>query len=171
MDFRANIIERLKPFSAYYCGDELASLIAIKGMPGQAELSGDPPFSGEDGLALDKSFGHLGWGFGSKSTRTWFGILLSPKNTPQLSAKDLKQICETVDPLTIVTLDKPAHIALKQAFTSAEKNISPDNFLGKAINYQGRQFVGVDNFEAALLDVSEKQRVWAQLKQAKFPGR
>jgi hypothetical protein len=167
VDFRANIKTQLESYRPYYCGDELASIIAIKGKPGAAELEHLAPFSGDDGLALDKSFGQLGWGYGSKSTRIWLGILLSPLTLPRLTAEELRYLCEVVDPLTIVALDEPARVALTEAFSSTETGLLVDFHKGTGTEVLGRHFVSVDGFEDALADDSEKQRVWAELKQAR----
>ncbi len=169
MDFRSTVIENLAPYRAYYSGDELASLVAVKGDPGAVERAGAAPFSGEDGAALDKSFGHLGWGWGSRDTRTWLGILLSPIDTTLLEKKELRVLCELVDPLIIVALDETARLALVEAFAPPDKKSTTDVPRGGKATVFGRIMVSVDGFEQALGDEKEKQRVWAQLKQAAAP--
>ena len=164
VDFRGNIEKQLEAYAPYIKGNLLASLVAIKGMSGPAELSGDPPFSSLDGFALDKAFGRLGWGFGSLDTRVWLGIALSVSGRPTLTSQELRYICEVVDPLTIVALDNAARIALIDAFTSAEEGFMADFTSGTETWALGRHLVSVDGFEAALDDEAAKQRVWAQLK-------
>ncbi|HBT94660.1 MAG TPA: hypothetical protein DEB24_00395 [Coriobacteriia bacterium] len=166
MDFRETVIENLAPYRPYYSGDELASLVAIKGDPGVAERENGAAFSGEDGTALDKSFGHLGWGYGSKDTRTWFGILIAPIGKTPLTSSELRLLCEIVDPLIIVALDEAARVALNEAFSSHDGKATTTLERGKQATVFGRKLVSVDGFEQALSDDSEKQRVWAQLKQA-----
>jgi hypothetical protein len=186
IDFRASIKEQLEPFDAHLVGDPLASLMAIKGRVGKAERTGGAPFSGDDGLALDKAFGRLGWGFGSQNTRVWCGVALAlptqasfapkvsrPIQTPPvaqtpLAANTLRLICEIIDPLSIVALDDEARLALIAAFESAEEGFLADFTLGSKTQILGRQLISVGNFEDALTDETNKQIVWAQLKQCAF---
>ena len=167
VDFLKNIAEQLRAYTPYITGSQLASLIAVKGIPGPTEQAGDPPFSGSDGLALDKAFGRLGWGFGSQNTRTWFGIVLSIPNQAMLPTRDLRLVCEIVDPLAIVALDDPARLALIEAFTSENNNIMADFSSGAETHISGRHFISVEGFETALLNEASKQKAWAQLKRSK----
>jgi hypothetical protein len=164
LDLRSTIENRLAPFAPYRSGDAFASLMALKGRPGEAERKGNVPFSGADGLALDKAFGTLGWGFGSKDTRTWFGVLLAPKNQSQLTPDELRLLCEIVDPLVIVTLDEDARIALSGAFASTNDDSLVDFVSGGQCEVFGRRFVSVEDFEDSLADADSKQKAWAQLK-------
>jgi hypothetical protein len=164
MDFRANIRHQLEPFALYIDGNPLASLMALKGRPGASELADGAPFSGDDGLALDKAFGRLGWGYGSRDTRIWLGVLLAPNGHPPLEASKLRLICEIVDPLAIVALDEKARTALIDAFSSDDATLS----MGLAPSAEawafGRHLTSVEGFEDALADAAAKQKVWAQLK-------
>jgi hypothetical protein len=179
IDFRENAIQRLKSFAPHIVGDPLASLVAVKGKPGKAESAGGDPFSGEDGFALDKAFGRLGWGLGSQNTRVWCGVLLAspvappppaltpppaPALPPALSAGDLRLICEIVDPLAIVALDDEARLALIKAFESTEDGFLADFTPGATTTSLGRQLISVENFEDALANETTKQVAWAQLK-------
>ena len=170
VDFRENITEQLQAYAPYIRGNPLASLIAVKGSPGLAELAGDPPFSGADGLALDKAFGRLGWGFGSHDTRIWFGIVLSRPNHPRLSAQELRLICEIVDPHVIAALDDIARLALIEAFCPVEKSLQADFVSGGEYRVLGRHLVSIEGFEASLADEASKQKAWAQLKRCVFPS-
>jgi hypothetical protein len=163
VDFSANRKQQLKAFAAQTSGDVLAPLILIKGKHGVAERAGKPPFSGADGLALDKAIGKLGWGYGSQDTRTWFGILLP------LSAPDLRLICEIIDPLALVALDEEARTALVEAFESVEEGLAKKLTPGAETWVLGRQLVSIEGFEDALSDTAAKQRVWAQLKRCAVP--
>ncbi|MCL1847626.1 MAG: hypothetical protein FWF91_06660 [Coriobacteriia bacterium] len=164
LDYRENSLLQLEAYAPYLIGNPLASLVAIKGIPGSAELAGELPFSGDDGLALDKAFGRLGWGFGSLDTRIWLGVALSLPNQPTLTAQQLQLICETVDPLALVALDDPARLALIHAFTSAEEGLLIDFTSGTEASVLGRRLYSVEGFEAALADEKDKQKAWAQLK-------
>ncbi|MDR1013585.1 MAG: hypothetical protein LBL86_01210 [Coriobacteriales bacterium] len=172
-DLYASIGQQLEPFAAHMAGNPLASLVAVKGMPGRAERDGGTPFSGEDGFALDKAFGRLGWGFGSQDTRVWLGILLPPasEESPRggRSALDLRLVCEIVDPLAIVALDEPARIALIDAFGPSEGSLPTELAPGAEAQALGRRLVSVEDFEASLADEAAKQKAWAQLKRCTFP--
>jgi hypothetical protein len=168
MDLQAIIEGRLEPFASYYTGSVLASLIAVKGKPGKAELEGSAPFTGTDGLALDKAFGKLGWGLGSGDTRTWFGVLLAPEGPPELTPGELRLICEIVDPLAIIALDEEARTTLIKAFVSAEEGFLADFTPGGHCEVLGRRLVSVEEFEDSLENEAAKQKAWAQLKQATF---
>jgi hypothetical protein len=162
VDFRADIERQLAPFSAHITGNPLASLVAVKGVPGEAEREGGLPFSGADGTALDKAFGRLGWGYGSKDTRTWLGVLLPS------GSFDLRLVCEIVDPLAIVALDERARGAIVDAFKSTEEGFLADFTPGAQSTVAGRLLISVDGFEDALSDETAKQRAWAQLKRCAF---
>lgn len=169
VDFKKQITAQLTPYAPYYSGDELASIIVIKGIAGKAEFDGLAPFSGQDGLALDKSLGRLGWGYGSADTRIWFGILLKSPSLRGLSFQELKLVCEIVDPLVIVALDDSARLALIEAYLSAEDRLPLLFKPGANTTVLGRRFVSVDGFEGALQNMEKKQMVWSQLKNAKVP--
>jgi hypothetical protein len=169
VDFRADIEQQLKPFTAYLSGDVFASLVAVKGKPGQAEREGAAPFGGSDGLALDKSFGRLGWGFGSQDTRTWLGVLLAPSGQAVLTAHKLRLLCEIVDPLVLVALDEQARLVLQDAFAHDEKSLAAAFAPGSVATALGRTLISVEGFEDALADADAKQKVWAQLKRCVFP--
>lgn len=124
-NIRANIEQQLAGFSPYCSGNVLAAVIAVKGRPGIAEQAGEPVFNGMDGLALDKAFGSLGWGFGSQDTRVWFGLLLAPPGQAALKAQQLRLICEIVDPLVIAALDETARTSLIEAFAPIKAGSPP----------------------------------------------
>jgi hypothetical protein len=168
VDFQVNITRQLEPFALCVIGDPLASLVALKGKPGEAELGGGAPFSGADGLALDKAFGRLGWGFGTGDTRRWCGILLGHPDRPPLSPQDLRLLCEIIDPLAIVSLDEPARTSLISAFESAEEGFLADFTPGSQTGILGRHLVSVEDFEDSLADERTKQKAWAQLKRCAF---
>jgi len=170
IDLRANITEQLDAYAPYIRGNVLASLLAVKGTPGPAELAGRPPFSGADGLALDKAFGRLGWGFGSQGTRIWSGILTNLPGLPTLRPSELRLVCEIVDPLTIVALDEAARLAIIDAFSAANRNLKAALLPGAECRVLGRQVVSVEGFEESLADEGAKQRAWAQLKRCLPPS-
>jgi len=164
IDYRESITRQLETFFPYIRGNYLASLIAVKGTPGPTELEGNLPFSGADGLALDKALSSLGWGFGSQNTRVWLGIIPTMPGYPELSPSELRLICEVVDPLAIISLDESARLALIRAFEPVRKTMASDFLPGAELWVLGRQLVSVDGFEEALCLESSKQKVWSQLK-------
>ena len=170
IDFRTNIAEQLAAYAPYIKGNVLASLIAVKGIPGHAELAGNPPFSGADGLALDKAFGRLGWGFGSQGTRIWLGVMTCLSGYPDLLPSSLRLVCEIVDPLAIVTLDEPARLAVIDAFSPVSRSIETDFSPGAECRILGRQILSVEGFEQSLAHEDSKQRAWAQLKRCLPPS-
>jgi len=170
IDFRTSIAEQLEAYAPYIRGNVLASLIAVKGIPGPAELAGNPPFSGADGLALDKAFGRLGWGFGSQGTRIWLGVMTCLPSGPELLSTDLRLICEIVDPLAIVTLDEPARLAVIDAFRPVCKTLKTDLSPGSEGRILGRHVLSVSGFEQSLAHENSKQRAWAQLKRCLPPS-
>jgi len=170
VDLRSIIAEQLAPFAPYIRGNALASLVAIKGIPGSAELAGNPPFSGADGFALDKAFGRLNWGFGSQGTRVWLGIVLSALGYPELSPADLRLVLEIVDPLAIVVLDETARLKIIDAFESVDKALRTDFNSGTEHWILGRHVLSVEEFEQSLAQESLKQRAWGQLKRCQPPA-
>jgi hypothetical protein len=162
--------QRLKPFADAVVGDPFASLVALKGRAGAAERDGKAPFSGADGLALDKAFGALGWGYGSQNTRRWLGVLLEPVSRPPLSARELRLLCEIIDPLAIVALDEVARLALIDAFASVANRFSTEFVAGSETWVLGRHMISVEQFEDALADETAKQNAWSQLKRCTFPS-
>jgi hypothetical protein len=162
---RADIEEQLRPFATAIDGDVLASLMVIKARPSAAEVEGGPPFSGKDGAALDAAFEHLGWGGLTGEVRPWLGLLLPPK----IEDGSLRAICETVDPLAIVTLDEGARLALIAAFETVEEQLAIDFVAGGQAQALGRLLVSVEDFEDSLSDEEAKQKAWAQLRRCAFP--
>ena len=163
LDFESILSQQLGSYAAYLSGNGLASVLVIKGICGSAEQAGNLPFSGADGEALEKALSALDWG-----PNVWRGVLLNPQDEQPLDVANLRLIIEAFDPLTIITTDEVARLALIQA-CSLEKTNQAHLFVpGGTISVLGRMLVSVDGFEAALTNPKAKQVAWMQLKQARF---
>jgi hypothetical protein len=177
IDLEAALAVQLEPFSRYISGSPLAVVLVVKGQPGVAETAGQPPFAGVDGEALAKALLALGWGEDRKAVHSnltdaaALGVLLRPVGALPLTALELRELIEIVDPVTVVALDQAARTALVEAFSSSESGFLAEFSSGTAQMVLGRRFVSVDGFEASLADSHKKQLAWAQLKQAKRPER
>ena len=162
-DFVALRAEALEPWLPHLFGNRFASVVALKGEPGEAEAEGKPPFFGEDGAALESALVALDWG-----SNNWCGIAIDLPGKGTLSARDLRLLIETIDPLALLALDKTAAAALKEGF--GEELLPHIPKPGKRIKILGRILVFVDGFEAALGAEDEgkaKRRVWQELKALK----
>ncbi|MDR0459312.1 MAG: hypothetical protein LBG68_02460 [Coriobacteriales bacterium] len=164
----------LQPFKAYLAGSPGADVLLIKGLAGAAELAGKAVLSGKDGKALQAALTSLGWG-----TDNWCAIICSPPDYPILSAGQLHQLIEILDPLLIITLDASARQKTQDALVeSSNSRQTADQAAllsltttpaawraGAEIYLMGRHLLALDDFESSLENNSSKQRVWAELKQ------
>lgn len=147
---------------AYLHGNRFGSVVAIKGIPGEAEAKGKP-FFGADAEALERALTTLGWG-----SNNWCGVAINLPQKGSLSAQDLRLLIETIDPLAILALDEKAQAALKDAYGAELMPQIPKP--GTKAKLLGRTLVFINGFEAALAstdDKEAKQRVWKQLKALK----
>lgn len=158
-DLAAIRTAQLEPWLPFIHGDRFASLLVLKGEPGPSELAGNPPFFGEDGSALNSAFVAMGL----KSTH-WCGIVCGHPTKGRLSARDVRELIEIIDPLALVALDRKAIEILQQSFAAEVLPAIPKP--GTKTSLMGRTLVFVDGFEAALAsdDGQAKHRVWKELK-------
>lgn len=164
IDFAALRAAELEPWLSFLYGNRFAPVIAIKGQPGEAELSGKPPFFGADAEALESALCALGWG-----SNSWSGIALDVPSKGVLSASDVRLLIEIIDPRALVALDLPAVTALKESFGDELLPSVPRP--GQKTWLLGRLLVYVDGFETALASEDEgeaKRRVWRELKALKL---
>lgn len=154
----------LRLFQSHVNGNQLASVLAIKGLPGVAETKGLPALSGADGDALEKALVALGW-----KESSWLGVILQPVDAAALSAGNLRELVEIIDPLVVITLDDVARLQLIEALSPLAANLLSGFHAKAAITVLGRRLISVDSFELALRDSDKKQLAWAQLKQAIRP--
>jgi hypothetical protein len=142
-------------------GALLADVAVVKGLPGPAEVSGNPALAGVDGEAALKALERLGWPVGNI-----FFTLSRPE--PGLEAERrgdrLRLQIEAVDPQLVLALDSEAAEDVAVAFGIERPQ------WGVATRVLGRRIVTVDGLEASLADQERKARVWGQMQAAKPEG-
>ena len=164
LDFAALRAAELEEWLPFLHGNRFASVVVVKGEPGVAERSGQPPFFGEDGEALESALAALGWG-----SNNWCGIALKLPGKGVLSAPDLRLLIEILDPRALVALDSIAASMIQYCFGKELMPSFPEP--GQKIWLLGRALVFVDGFESALAsddDEGAKRRVWRELKALKL---
>ncbi|MDR2035306.1 MAG: hypothetical protein LBP91_01330 [Coriobacteriales bacterium] len=162
LDYAAWRALALQPWLVHLHGNRFASVLAIKGQPGEAENKGQPPFFGSDGEALESAFVALGWG-----SNNWCGIALDLPGKGVVSEQDLRMLIEIIDPTVLLALDRMAALKLKESYGELLPSIPEPGIMTKLL---GRALVFVDGFEAALTSQQEdeaKRRAWQQLKAIK----
>jgi len=159
-DFAALRSEALEPWLPHLYGNRFASVVAIKGQPGEAENKGQPPFFGPDSEALERALVALDWG-----GNNWCGIALDLPQKGTLNDADLRLLIETIDPQALLALDSKALEALQDGYGTELMPRIPQP--GMKTKILGRALVFVDGFEAALSSDEEKRRVWRELKAIK----
>lgn len=142
-------------------GDLLARVVAVKGLPGPAEVAGGDACSGADGEALAKALEAL-----AHDPASVFCTLSRPEPGIELERRSdrLRAQIEAVDPSLVLALDAEAAEDLAAAF-----GVAPLRF-GRETRVLGRRLVAVDGLEASLTDPARKRRVWSQLKAAAAEG-
>jgi hypothetical protein len=162
-DFAALRTRALEPWRPYLYGNRCASVVAVKGEPGVAEQSGQQPFFGADGPALESALAALGWG-----SNSWCGIVLDLPNRAALDAPSLRLLIETIDPRALLALDRRALTVMQEGF--GEEVLPAALGPGQKTWLLGRALVFVDGFETALVSEDNgeaKRRVWRELKALK----
>lgn len=164
-DYSSIRAAELEPWLPYLHGNRFAHLVAVKGVMGLAEESGQSPFFGPDGEAFEQALVTLGCG-----RNAWCGIALELRDKEVLSAGELRLLIETIDPLMLVALDQRAAEQVQMSFGRELLPEIPEP--GQKTRLLGRTFVYVNGFESALasepLDGGEaKHRVWRELKALK----
>jgi hypothetical protein len=158
----------LEGSAAYLHGNRLGSVLVVKGIPGDVERLGNPPFFGPDGEALSSAFEALGWG-----AKNWCGLLLAPVGEAPLSAERLRWLIETIDPRVILAVDRAAATEIVSCYyksnsaaaTEAEYEFAASRLKAGSTSYVfGRQLGFVDGFETMLKVAQSRQQAWAQLK-------
>jgi len=160
-DFVALRTEALESWLPHLYGNRFASIMAIKGIPGEAESKGQPPFFGPDSEALERALVALDWG-----SNNWCGVALDLPQRDILSNSDLRLLIETIDPQALLALDEKAIVALQDGYgTELMPRIPQPGIKTKIL---GRALVFVDGFEAALSSEEDKRRAWRELKALKL---
>lgn len=144
-----------------WSGAVLASVVAVKGLPGPAEAAGGAAMSGADGEALEKALEALGWPSGS-----WFFTVSRVAGVDETAAfaKRVRAQVEAVGARVVVALDGEAAADLAGAFDT-----KPLRF-GSERSVAGRRLVAVEGFEGALAVPGRKRVVWSQLQKAAPDG-
>jgi hypothetical protein len=138
-------------------GDPFAAVMLVKGLPGPAEIAGDPVLNGADGDAACKALAALGF-----DPESVFRTLSRPGGAagPGAVARLRAQI-EAVDPYAVVALDDAAGQDLAAACGAAALKPGVVDASGS------RMLLVVDGLEASLQDPVAKRRVWRQLQALK----
>lgn len=138
-----------------WAGSPWASLAAVKGSPGAADLAHGTALAGADGEALRKALSALG-----RDPEDVFLVCSRPSGdeAPGAGARRLRLQIEAVDPEAVVALDASAADDLVAAFC-----IDPLR-PGRPERVLGRTLLFVDGLERSLAEPGRKRRVWQQLK-------
>lgn len=144
----------------HFAGELAGLFMAVKGVPGAAERAGGQIMSGDDGEALRKSLGRLGF----DESQVCY-CLVELADGSRMAPADLRRAVETVDPIVVVTLDAAARQAFCEAF-----GLSQPPAFGEKVRVRGYIYVAVEDFEEALATQEGKRAAWAQLKAAARPG-
>jgi hypothetical protein len=141
-------------------GALLATVLALKGLPGPAEATGGPAVSGADAEAFEKALAALGWDPG---TAFYSLTRAAPDATAEQRRHRVRALVEAIDPIVAIALDAEAAADLGSAFGVS---LSP----GVEARAHGRRLVALSGFESSLGDEERKRRVWRELKAAAPDG-
>lgn len=146
--------DAIAPGAVAWWGDELAEIVAVKGLASEADLEAGRAGAGEE-EPLRKALDVLGLaGSAVLFTVARPGARISAR---RVRARLALQV-ESVDPRIVLALDAEAAVAIAEALGT--QPLPP----GRPVTRQGRLYVALDGFEASLGDEARKKRVWAQLK-------
>ena len=138
-------------------GDPFATVMLVKGLPGPAEIAGDPVLSGADGDAARKALAALGF-----DPESVFRTLSRPGGVAGTGAgARLRAQIEAVDPYAVLALDDAAGEDLAAACGAAALKTGVIDASGPRI------LLAVAGLEASLEDPVAKRRVWRQLQALK----
>lgn len=144
-------------------GNAFSSVLLVKGELSDAEKSGEPPFSGEDGTALRASLERLGY-----PPEDWEWLLTVTEGGEPLDAPLLREAVCALDPATLVCCDEPAADLLREAYAddlAALESLEEAMLVpGGVVRLLGMRVLNLGGFAAALGDAREKQVMWARLK-------
>ena len=162
LDYAAQRASELEAWLPHLYGNRFASVLALKGESGPSEQSGNPPFFGMDGEALENALATLGWG-----SNAWCGIALELPEKGIIGSSELRMLVEIIDPRALLALDRQAIDALQLSFGIELLPSIP--IPGQITWLLGRALVYVEGFEAALISGEEeaKRRVWRELRTLK----
>ncbi len=151
-------LEEVEGLGVRMSGNAFSSVLFVKGEKGPAEQAGGAPLSGADGKALRAALIKLHY-----APEDWAAIDAS------VSPEVLRRAITVFDPATLVLCDETATAAVREAFVDDLVALAnPEDALlspGCLIPVAGMRMLSLGGFEAALQSSSEKQRMWAYLKQ------
>jgi hypothetical protein len=141
-------------------GSLFASVVLLKGHPGEEDRAAGRAFAGEDGEAADKVLVALGL----DPARAWrmctrvAGGVASGGADAEARALRVELAVEAVDPDLAIALDPEAGEDLARAYRLP--GLAP----GKPVQARGRTLGAVSGLAASLGDDRAKARVWAELR-------
>jgi hypothetical protein len=142
------------PVGVAGCGDVLASVVLVKGLPDAAERSARRALAGRDGDAAGKALEALGFA----PADAW-AVCSRPSDAPAAAyARRLELVVEAVDPRLVVALDDEAAEDLAVAF--GLESLPP----GQPAVVRGRTLGSVGGLARSLDDPTAKARVWKRFK-------
>lgn len=159
--YKERLAEELSDLSATgvsFSGTIPSPVCILKGKPNAQELAGASVLSGADGDALSKSLDALG--YLPNSACALLTVFISDHHTAHPLPPELVRLAiEVLDSSTLLVADKPAALALQEAYklpTPLEE--------GVIHSVKGRRVLCLGGFEDSLDNEREKQIMWARLK-------
>lgn len=136
-------------------GDELATVLLLKGEPGAEDLHAGRPLAGADGVAIGKALEALGFDEARYALCT---RLAGSEAARPADSEWLRVTIEALDPRIVIALDSAAAEDFVRAY--AVDALTP----GEPRRVLTRVVLALDDFAASLGDESSKRRAWRQLK-------
>lgn len=156
-------------------GNAFSPILLIKGDLNAEERTGGELLAGADGKALRAALLAIGWepqdfcALSSMRGEDVTGATGESEPAMPLSTEVFREAVEALDPEAIVLLDDGAADLMRETYADALALIEDfDTAMlrpGLVASVLGRRVLALDGFEAALGDSSQKQRMWAYLKQ------
>jgi len=144
------------PFRMHGAGDELATVVLLKGAPGPEDVRAGRPPRQADGVAIGKALEALGLDESRYALCTRTGGANDARQPA--NAGWLRATVEALDPRIVIVLDSAAAEDFVRAY--AIDALAP----GEPRRVLTRVVLSVDDFAASLDDESSKRRAWRQLK-------
>lgn len=166
-------LEALAARGVRIAGNAFSDIVLVKGELNEEERAGAELLSGADGTALRSALGAMGYAPEDFCTLSAVaGGVEDPTGAREgelLPAELFRYALETLDPEAVVLLDTTAADLMRETYADALVAIEDfDTAMlkpGLVAHVLGRRVLALDGFEAALAQKSEKQRMWAYLKQ------
>jgi hypothetical protein len=143
-------------------GSLLATIVLLKGEPGEEDRAAGRALAGPDGEAADKALAALGidpagaWRMCTRASAP--GGAKGGPSDPEARARRVELAVEAVDPDLVLALDPEAGEDLARAFRLA--GLAP----GRPVSARGRTLGAVSGLAASLGDEGAKARVWAEIR-------